>query len=291
MTDQRDWAADSPGVASGDLDEDTSMEVEAIETEIVETRSEMTATVDAIGQKLDPANVVEGAKETVRAATVGKVEEMANTAGQMVEDVGATAQQAGSGILETIKRNPIPAAMVGVGLGLLWMNRQTSTMQGWSTDRWSSSSHGAYGSGAYGSGFTGSTGYGTGFGGQSMGGRSSGSGGSGENIGERVGRTAGETAENVRELAEDAGTTVRQTAQQFGRTTGDIAFRAERVIEQNPLGMGALALAAGAAIAMALPSTRFEQQTIGQAGQRLLEGAESAVEKPLQQMEDQARQG
>jgi hypothetical protein len=106
-----------------------------------------------------------------------------------------------------------------------------------------------------------------------------------------VGRTAGDAAENVREFADDAGATMRQTAHQFGRTTGEVAFRAERVIEQNPLGVGALALAAGAAIGMALPSTRFEQQTIGQAGQRLLEGAESAVEKPLQRMEDQARQG
>ena len=288
MTEQRpDWTAE-PG--KDGLDEDASMDVQAIEAEIEGTRTEMTETVDAIGAKLDPGNIVEGAKETVRAATVGKVEDMANTAGQMVEEVGTTAQQTGAGIFETIKRNPVPAAMVGIGIGLLWMNRaESGSMHSWSGDTWSRS--GTAGYAGYGrSGFAG-YGYGPGSefdrGGAS--GHESGSMGGRAGVGERVGEFAGEAAGTARGVADEAASTVQRTAQDVGRTTGQIAWRAERAVEDNPLAVGALALAAGAVIGMALPSTRMEERTLGQAGQRLLEGAQTAVERPLQEVEDKAR--
>ena len=77
---------------------------EVIASEIEDTREEMTGTVQAIGERLDPANIVQDAKETVRDATVGKVE-------QMTSNAMDTATETGSGILETIRRNPLPAAM------------------------------------------------------------------------------------------------------------------------------------------------------------------------------------
>ena len=43
-------------------------DVEVIASEIEETREEMTGTVEAIGERLDPANIVQDAKETVREA-------------------------------------------------------------------------------------------------------------------------------------------------------------------------------------------------------------------------------
>jgi hypothetical protein len=110
-------------------------EVDALVGDIVETRDEMTVTVEEIGDRLDPQNIIEGAKETVREATVGKVETMANTAGMMVTDAGDTVREAGSGLVDRITSNPIPAAMVGLGLGWLALSSRPATQgQSRSTD-------------------------------------------------------------------------------------------------------------------------------------------------------------
>ncbi|MBA2701023.1 MAG: DUF3618 domain-containing protein, partial [Chloroflexi bacterium] len=105
----------------------SSDDIEARAAEIEQTREEMTETVSAIGDRLDPANIVAGAKETVREATVGKVESMASAAGDVVSDAGSTAQQAGSGIIQTIRHNPIPAALAGIGVGWLLKNRTSGS--------------------------------------------------------------------------------------------------------------------------------------------------------------------
>ena len=60
----------------GDDLEAEDPEVEQLVGEIEVTRIEMTGTVEEIGDRLDPRNIVAGAKETVRDATVGKVEQL-----------------------------------------------------------------------------------------------------------------------------------------------------------------------------------------------------------------------
>jgi hypothetical protein len=60
--DEARWDA-SGEVAEGD---ETNPEVERLAQEIEETRGGMNETLDELGQRLDPANIVAGAKETVR---------------------------------------------------------------------------------------------------------------------------------------------------------------------------------------------------------------------------------
>src|SRR3954451_9267781 len=87
-------------------------EIEDKVAEIEETREDLTATVEAIGERLSPANVIGDAKQTVRDATVGRVEEtvqtMQQTANRFMDDPARTAQETGSGIVESIRQNPIP---------------------------------------------------------------------------------------------------------------------------------------------------------------------------------------
>ncbi|HEY0128324.1 MAG TPA: DUF3618 domain-containing protein, partial [Rubrobacteraceae bacterium] len=92
-------------------DESEVDEIEITRVEIERTRAGMSETVDAIQERLSPENLkeqakdrVEQAKDRVKEATVGK------------------AQEAGSGIVGTIKANPLPAALTGIGLGWLLMN-------------------------------------------------------------------------------------------------------------------------------------------------------------------------
>jgi hypothetical protein len=79
----------------------TRAEIERTRAEIERTRADMSETVDAIQKRLSPENLKEQAKDRVKEATVGR------------------AQEAGSGIVGTIRQNPMPAALTGIGLGWL----------------------------------------------------------------------------------------------------------------------------------------------------------------------------
>lgn len=74
-------------------------EVAATRAEIEQTRAEMGQTIDALQEKLDPQRLKEQAKT------------------QATERARDTA----SGLLETIKRNPAPAAIAGAAVGLLFV--------------------------------------------------------------------------------------------------------------------------------------------------------------------------
>jgi hypothetical protein len=90
-----------------------------IRADIEQTRAEMSETIDAIQERLSPQHLTQQVKETVREATIGRAEEMARQAGD-------TINEARYGMMETIRHNPIPAAMVGIGLGWLFMNRRSA---------------------------------------------------------------------------------------------------------------------------------------------------------------------
>ncbi|GIV96894.1 MAG: hypothetical protein KatS3mg057_1551 [Herpetosiphonaceae bacterium] len=76
---------------------------EEIRDNIEHTRAEMSETIDAIQERLSPAYLKEQVKDQVR-------ETFHETRTAAVENV----KGAGSTMLETIKRNPIPAAIAGV---------------------------------------------------------------------------------------------------------------------------------------------------------------------------------
>src|SRR5690606_29272661 len=87
------------------------------------TRAEMSETINAIQEKVNPETVKAQIKENVqheadaikaqvREATIGRAEKVAHNASE-------TARDAGDSLMETIRDNPVPAAMVGIGLGWL----------------------------------------------------------------------------------------------------------------------------------------------------------------------------
>ena len=77
-------------------------EVEATRAQIEMTRAEMTETVDALQDKLDPQRLKEQAKERAR----------------------DTARSTGSDLLGSVRRNPVPVAVAGgLLLALLFVGR------------------------------------------------------------------------------------------------------------------------------------------------------------------------
>ena len=84
----------------------------------------MTQTLNAIQEQLNPQRLREDAVSTVRAATVGRVEDMADDAKWKMKGVG-------DDVFETIKRNPAPALLTAVGLGWLFMESRTGKAASW----------------------------------------------------------------------------------------------------------------------------------------------------------------
>ena len=268
------WADDSPDlivyeVAAGVTGDP---EVDDLVEDIASTRDEMAGTVEEIGDRLDPRHIVADARDTVRGATIGKVEEMATTAGDMVGDVGQAAQETGSGIVETIRRNPLPAAMIGLGVTWLAMSSRSNGMRAsdwtdgraWSTARstWDTTDpelRGDYDGSAY---------------------------GMGDGVTDRVGDAVGQVQGRASEVAGQ----VQQTAAQLPNVARQLGDTAGRVVQENPLAVGAIALAVGAAVGMALPATRPERELMGQAADSLVGRAESAASEAMSQAEQSARQ-
>lgn len=286
MTDYRSteqsWDTEAPA------EDETTPDVEALTQDIEQTRDEMSGTVEAIADRLDPANIVQDAKQTVRDATVGKVEEMASnvaeTASGFVDDARYTAQDAGSGILETVKRNPIPAAMAGIGIGWLLTHRSRgqSSRASWERERWTGSDRRFSRFDDYESG---RGGYGSGSG-TSMQDRA---GGAVEQVGQQASQFADTVGSKMSGAADQARSTVGQVPDQVGTVARDVQWNAQRMVEDNPLAVGAIAVAVGAAIGMALPETQTEQRILGPAAEKAISTAEQTANEAAQQLETAAR--
>jgi gas vesicle protein len=265
----------------------------AIRADIRDTRERVGDTLEQIGERLNPnhlkAQVREQVRENVthlkdqvrdnlRDATIGRVEHMAQNAADRVNEARYS-------IADTIRENPIPAALVGIGLGWLFMNRSQGRgardygryegarySYGGSLARPAS---GGYPYGAGESGYAG-TGYaGTGAQEEGVVDRAR------ERVGE-IGHTVRDTAGQVVDRAQHAAETVADRAQHVASEVADrTRYQARRVEDryyESPLAVGAATLALGLAAGLALPATEREAALMGDARDRLVDRAKEAAQ-------------
>jgi hypothetical protein len=231
-----------------------------IEAEIAETRQEMTGTVDAIGDRLSPSSILDEAKHNVRNATVGKVEEMTSTATETLSGATSTVQETGTGILETIKQNPVPAALAGIGIGWLWTHRA----QGPKTSYYGRSamrSRDSWDNGYNAAGVQGSS--------------------SSEGIGDKV----GDAADSVGRRVSAAGDAVAGLPDHVGGGAETATRQAQRLMDESPLAVGAAAMAVGVAIGMVLPATQVERRVLGPAAGQVIGTVEGTATEALQKVQ------
>jgi ElaB/YqjD/DUF883 family membrane-anchored ribosome-binding protein len=239
--DTRDEAADAEPLTG-----EAAEEAEEIRAEIAQTRINMGGTLNELGDRLEPGNLVNQAKENVYDATVGRVEETAKGMSDMV--------------IETIKRNPIPAAIAGAGLAMLWANRSNGTKD--------------YRVSGYNQ-----SGYryvdGTDQGGQDLGAKA-----------RDAASTVGDAASTVGQNVTGA---VGNVAEGAGQAVGEVGFRLDSFMKASPLAMTAIAAGAGAVIGAVLPETRQEQQVLGdvsrQIGTTVRDTVETATDKAEQTLD------
>jgi ElaB/YqjD/DUF883 family membrane-anchored ribosome-binding protein len=342
-----------------DTEEDVTDEVRAARAQVENTRAELTGTIDALKEKLSPANLVAEAKEaTIGAAqnavgeavesakevahtVVDTAKEMASNAASVVKEVasnvatslsgaadsaksavsdvtqdageiaknavhnvkevshsaGNSARGAGATIVETIRLNPIPAAITGIGLGWLIMSIRRQNV--------STTPYGNNGIGAAAGRFVSTTdefgqnnfatsGYGSDTTSRidaakeklgdvkdsvahhasdlasSVSDKASG-------LANTVGTKATDIAHTVSDKASDLAHTVGDKASAFGGQAKDTAQSAvsatSSYISDNPLAAGAIALLIGVGVGLLIPATEKENQLLGETRDKLKDQA------------------
>jgi hypothetical protein len=318
--DELERRARESGGMNGDReeqDEHLAESTAAAREEIELTRADMTSTIDAIQDKLDPEVLSEQAKDTahdvtdhaireakeaareitdhaiaqareavlditgqaktaLREATIGKVETMAHTAS---ETAGGWRQT----LVETVKANPLPAAVVGLGLGWMFLNRPDHGR----TVRYDpNAGPGRYASPGYGSGVYGGGGYGT------VPTERTGLGGLADEGKQTVGRASDQAQQTTGQVVEQVQGTAGQVVDHVQETSGQVldqvqaqASRAQsflqRQLEENPLLVGAVAVAVGGVLAATVPVTPREDQLMGEARDRVMGTAKELTQDTM----------
>jgi gas vesicle protein len=124
---------------------------EEIEQEIARTRARISEDIDAISYQLNPQRFRERAEDTLHTAQ----EAVMSTLHEVTDSVTNTVKETSSTVFDTIRQNPLPAALIGLGIGLLAAGSATAATQrhdapadDWRADEFGGA--GQYGSGQYG---------------------------------------------------------------------------------------------------------------------------------------------
>ena len=254
MTQQDNDIALESVEAQRSTDETSAAEVAEIRADIEETRLEMGGTLNELGDRLEPSHLIDQAKENVREATIGRVEETARGVSDMV--------------LDTIKRNPIPAALAGLGLAMLWKNRSQDQHISYGTD---------YGYPARPSNMY--------------------SGEPKTDIRSKVGgaaSTVGDAASSVTDTVGGAVSTVASSAQhatgqvidRAGATAEQVGWKLDSFMQASPVAMGAIAAGVGAVVGSLLPETQQEREILGDASRQVSSAVRDTVDQATSKAEE-----
>ncbi|HXH70982.1 MAG TPA: DUF3618 domain-containing protein [Pyrinomonadaceae bacterium] len=266
--------------------DETSDDTEKIRTHIVETRSQMSETIDAIQEKLSFSNIseqvsnigeqvkdevsehissaIQTAKDSVYDATLGKVGNVMNYVNKGMNEVADTK------LGHTIRKNPLPIALIGLGLGMLYMNKSEKRSQyrynrnktDYDYDR-----EGGYDRREFSSRNNQST---------LTSAQTKVSDAAGK-VGETVSGAAGAISDTVSDVAGKAYEQVGNLGSQVKDVAGSAQDQYEYYMDENPLAVGAVALALGAAVGISIPSTRFEGELMGETRDNLMQKAEETA--------------
>jgi ElaB/YqjD/DUF883 family membrane-anchored ribosome-binding protein len=227
----------------------------------------MQQTIAAIQEPLSRSHIAEQAKNTVTQVTIGRVSNMAKRAGETANRIATRTRRAAERLPRPIRDNPLPFALIGIGVAWL-LARSQSHGDGWSrTDEWE---RGDYGNAGQNADYTGDysrfSEYSEYRGHTADRGRSGMSGMTG-----RLGDIASDVGRRARRLGRNA------------------QSRLSQKMRDNPMALGAVALAAGVLLGMMLPRTEVEDTYLGEARDSVVDSAREIAQDKVQQLSNAAR--
>lgn len=248
---------------------DSSTETAVIKHEIERARVEMSETIGEIQDRLRPELLLQQAKDGVKEAAVEKARSIMSSAGETAATVAYQARGYGDSLASYARQHPLQVALT-VGALTWWMMRGRGDSEEWygSADTsWDESEGRSYRDG--------------------------------RSLTNRVGEyassardTVGEYASTARDTVGDYASSARETVGEYAESARDRAMQAseaarraagsagsalDNFVTDNPLAVGAIALAVGAAIAMSVPASEIENRTMGEARDRAWERASKAA--------------
>jgi ElaB/YqjD/DUF883 family membrane-anchored ribosome-binding protein len=246
------------------LPKETDVRAREIREEIAQTRDNISETLGQIQDRLKPSTIVAEAGERVKSATTEKVKQMANTAEYAADRV------VHNRFMDTVRENPWPVAMIGLGAAWLWMNGRSDSRR-YPTRRY------AYRGDDYrrdeydvDDGWGASTAptrvvY---------------------SLGDEEGIEYGEVPGDRRSASDYIDEVRSRTRQTTRRAQNSV----NRVLRENPLALGAAATLVGVAIGMSLPETEVENEWMGEARDTVVERAREMASNAAERVESAADQ-
>jgi hypothetical protein len=199
---------------------------EEIQADIARTRGDMDATLHAIEQRLTPGQLVDQGLDYLRSSG----------ANEFVSNLGGS-----------VKSNPLPVALVGVGIA--WLMATGNRKPSYAYPQSESSGPGVME--------------------RASGGMSS------------AKDSLAQTTRSARERVGQMGQTARERMDQVRGQAQRARSSYDTLVREQPLALGAIGLAIGACLAAVAPRTRQEDELMGEASDRLAEQAKEAGKEQL----------
>ena len=258
----------------------------AIKRDIERTRVEMSETIGEIQDRLRPDHLLQQVKDGVKDAAAGKARSIMNSAGEKAATAAYRAKGVGYNLASYAQAHPFRIAIT-IGALAWWILRSRNQSDGYygtADTSWEDEDAMSFGAPTLRSRVASAR--------DTVGEYAS-------TARETVGDYASSARETVGEYASSARDTVGEYASSARETAGEYAVAArERAryaseaarraastasssvddwVHENPVAVGAIALAVGAAIGMAVPATEIENRTMGEARDRAWERASKAA--------------
>jgi ElaB/YqjD/DUF883 family membrane-anchored ribosome-binding protein len=225
------------------------MKSDEIQHDIERTRGEMETTLEAIERKLSPRQLMDQAVDTMR-------------------DFASDTSRIG----DAVRENPLPLALIGLGIGWLAVNGMRGRSLDDVLDQAAEAGESALSaSSAWGTSTTDTLGDTLG---ETIG---------GDGRGQRLRAKASDMAGQARDALSGGTETARMKVSEWSSSARAQANQAAEVTwetyQEHPLTMGAAAVLLGAAIGALLPRTRQERAVMGEAAGTLMRGANQIIDK------------
>jgi hypothetical protein len=236
----------------------------------------------AVSAKEAALNAAESAKDAARTAA-DRMETMAHDAQEAIVD-------AGQAVVETARKNPLPLALAGFGVACAGVGITLLVLNAREDARKPSQPSGRRRQGQQGQQRGAQLGAGSGNGQQQQSARTTAS------VGSSLQRTLGNVGDEASRIAQRAQSSIGEATRTAGQALGKVVEEAkvqgrragtalEETYESNPLAVGAAVLAAGTILGLALPSTRREDEWLGEGRDQVVSKAKDLAKDAMEKVD------
>lgn len=270
---------------------------EVIRTQIEQTRANMSQTIEQIQGKLSPDHIRQQTKEAIREATIGKVEEMTDKAEREVRNWRTKVTRA-------VKENPVPAALIGIGVGWLIVSDSSKDEEYYSypTDEYyyypASERYGRQRTTDRAAEVTQEGGNWTREKSEEVKERA---GAAVDKVQDRAAAASESVQESASEMSQQVERQARELRQQVEDTSHEVQTRVQQgvrrtkrsfweTMNENPLAVGAASMALGALVGVALPGTKQEDRWMGETRDHLVDEAKERTQETARKVQTVAEE-